>query len=109
MLPGWKLTLTRFGLRGPALLGLNQVPCFREHLLLVRIRQRVKRLLVGHPLHSVVLSPYLRIRLISLKEEEVNSLIVGFRTEPELVLDSAELAMQFHPADTSLLPYLSHS
>src|SRR5438445_9202487 len=68
----------------------------------------MKSLLVRHPLHRIVLSPDLRIRLISLEQEEVNSLIVSFSTEPELVLDRAKLAMQLHPADTCLLTYLPH-
>src|SRR5207245_4876261 len=68
----------------------------------------MESLLVGHPLHRIVLSPHLRIRLIGLEQEEVNSLIVGFRTEPELVLDRPKLAMQLHPAYACLLTYLPH-
>src|SRR5438309_6404541 len=90
------------------LLGLDIAPGFREHLLLVRIRQGVKRLLVGHPLHRIVLRPHLRISLISLEEEEMDSLIVSLCTESELVFDRAKLPMQFHPAYTRLLSHLSH-
>src|SRR5437879_12372455 len=68
----------------------------------------MESLLVWHPLHRIVLSPHLRIRLIGLEQEEVNSLIVGFRTEPELVLDRPKLAMQLHPAYACLLTYLAH-
>src|SRR2546425_10596669 len=69
----------------------------------------MESLLVRHPLHRIVLSPHLRIRLIGLEQEEVNSLIVSFRTEPELILDRAKLAMQLDPADTCLLTYFPHS
>src|SRR2546422_10727499 len=92
-----------------SLLGLNDAPSLRKHLLLIRIRQRLKRLLVRHPLHSVMLSSHFRIRLISLKQEEMDGLIVGFRTEPELILDRAKLPMQLHPTYTRLLPHFPHS
>src|SRR6266566_2078687 len=50
-----------------------------------------------------------RVSLISLKEKEMDSLVVSLRTEPELVLDRAKLPMQLHPAHTSLLTHLPHS
>src|SRR5437870_12095100 len=90
-------------------LGLNNAPGLRKHLFLVRIRQRLKRLLVRHPLHRIMLSPHLRISLISLKQEEMDSLIVSFRTEPELILDRAKLPMQLHPTPTRLPPHFPHS
>src|SRR6267143_8168 len=52
---------------------------------------------------------HLRISLISLKKEEMDSLVVSFCTEPELVLDRAKLPMQLHSAYTSLLAHLPHS
>src|SRR5712692_8227116 len=91
-----------------ALLRVNLIPSLRKHLLLVRIRQRMKRLLVKHPVHSIMLSPDLSICLISLEEEEMHSLIVRFCAEPELVLDRAKLTVQLDSADTCLLPYLPH-
>src|SRR5436309_4658053 len=109
ILVSWKLALIQLGLRGMSLLRLDNARCFGKHLLLVRIRQRLKCLLVGHPLHSVMLSSHLRICLIGFKQEEMDSLVVGFRTKPELVLDRTELPMQLHPAHTSLLPHLTHS
>src|SRR6266571_2572093 len=92
-----------------ALLGLDIAPGLRKHLLFVRVRQGMKSLLVWHPLHRIMLRPHFRISLISLKEEEMDSLVVSLRTEPELVLDRAKLPMQLHPAHTSLLTHLPHS
>src|SRR6266568_1789749 len=92
-----------------ALLGLDIAPGLRKHLLFVRVRQGMKSLLVWHPLHRIMLRPHFRISLISLKEKEMDSLVVSLRTEPELVLDRAKLPMQLHPAHTSLLTHLPHS
>src|SRR5256885_7110408 len=42
-----------------------------QHVLLVRIRERRQRFLVGHPFHGVVLCSYLCIGLVCLEKEEV--------------------------------------